>query len=85
MTQGQSALKNALTFLPSGVVVFRIGAHHSEESTDPTRRTVPAQQGGILGLSNMSRRSASRFTIFALGISPNISSRHHAALTAVSH
>src|SRR6266852_2040729 len=70
-------LKKRLTFLLLALVVFRIGAHIPVPGIDPIRlaELFQSQQGGILGLFNMfSGGALSRFTIFALGIMPYISS-----------
>src|SRR5260221_8126370 len=70
-------LKRRLTFLLLALVVFRIGAHIPVPGIDPIRlaELFQSQQGGILGLFNMfSGGALSRFTIFALGIMPYISS-----------
>src|SRR3989442_11249005 len=70
-------LKKPLLFLLGALVVFRIGAHIPVPGIDPIRlaELFQSQQGGILGLFNMfSGGALSRFTIFALGIMPYISS-----------
>src|SRR5215467_1276347 len=70
-------LKKRLIFLLLALVVFRIGAHIPVPGIDPVRlaELFQSQQGGILGLYNMfSGGALSRFTIFALGIMPYISS-----------
>ena len=70
-------LKKRLLFLLGALVVFRIGAHIPVPGIDPIRlaELFQSQQGGILGLFNMfSGGALSRFTIFALGIMPYISS-----------
>src|SRR5712691_1507354 len=70
-------LKKRLLFLLGALVVFRIGAHIPVPGIDPIRlaELFQSQQGGILGLFNMfSGGALSRFTIFALGITPYISS-----------
>src|SRR5258705_74485 len=70
-------LKKRLTFLLLALVVFRIGAHIPVPGIDPIKlaELFQSQQGGILGLFNMfSGGALSRFTIFALGIMPYISS-----------
>jgi preprotein translocase subunit SecY len=70
-------LKKRLLFLLGALVVFRIGAHIPVPGIDPTElaKLFQSQQGGILGLFNMfSGGALSRFTIFALGIMPYISS-----------
>jgi len=70
-------LKKRLLFLLGALVVFRIGAHIPVPGIDPIKlaELFQSQQGGILGLFNMfSGGALSRFTIFALGIMPYISS-----------
>jgi preprotein translocase subunit SecY len=70
-------LKKRLLFLLGALVVFRIGAHIPVPGIDPVKlaELFQSQQGGILGLFNMfSGGALSRFTIFALGIMPYISS-----------
>jgi len=70
-------LKKRLLFLLGALLVFRIGAHIPVPGIDPTKlaELFQSQQGGILGMFNMfSGGALSRFTIFALGIMPYISS-----------
>src|SRR5487761_2138323 len=70
-------LKKRLFFLLGALVVFRIGAHIPVPGIDPNvlADLFKSQQGGILGMFNMfSGGALSRFTIFALGIMPYISS-----------
>jgi len=70
-------LKKRLLFLLGALVVFRVGAHIPVPGIDPVKlaELFQTQQGGILGLFNMfSGGALSRFTIFALGIMPYISS-----------
>jgi preprotein translocase subunit SecY len=70
-------LKKRLLFLLGALVVFRIGAHIPVPGIDPNvlAELFKSQQGGILGMFNMfSGGALSRFTIFALGIMPYISS-----------
>ena len=70
-------LKKRLLFLLGALVVFRIGAHIPVPGIDPNvlADLFKSQQGGILGMFNMfSGGALSRFTIFALGIMPYISS-----------
>src|SRR5450756_140230 len=70
-------LKKRLLFLLGALVVFRIGAHIPVPGIDPNvlAELFQSQQGGILGMFNMfSGGALSRFTIFALGIMPYISS-----------
>src|SRR5205809_2283818 len=69
-------LKRRLLFLLGALVVFRIGAHIPVPGIDPNVLAgfFKDQQGGILGMFNMSSGGAlRRFTIFALGIMPYIS------------
>jgi preprotein translocase subunit SecY len=70
-------LKRRLFFLLGALVVFRIGAHIPVPGIDPgvLAELFRSQQGGILGMLNMfSGGALSRFSIFALGIMPYISS-----------
>lgn len=66
-----------LSFLLGALIVYRIGAHIPVPGIDPNRlaELFQSQQGGILGVFNLfSGGALSRFTIFALGIMPYISS-----------
>jgi preprotein translocase subunit SecY len=66
-----------LWFLLGALFVYRIGAHIPVPGIDPTElaKLFEGQQGGILGIFNLfSGGALSRFTIFALGIMPYISS-----------
>jgi preprotein translocase subunit SecY len=66
-----------LWFLLGALLVYRIGAHIPVPGIDPIRlaELFQSQQGGILGVFNLfSGGALSRFTIFALGIMPYISS-----------
>ncbi|MDP2751560.1 MAG: preprotein translocase subunit SecY, partial [Rhodocyclaceae bacterium] len=66
-----------LWFLLGALLVFRMGAHIPVPGIDPARLSelFQSQQGGILGVFNLfSGGALSRFTIFALGIMPYISS-----------
>lgn len=66
-----------LGFLLGALVVYRVGAHIPVPGIDPGRlaELFQSQQGGILGVFNLfSGGALSRFTIFALGIMPYISS-----------
>jgi preprotein translocase subunit SecY len=66
-----------LWFLLGALLVFRVGAHIPVPGIDPARlaELFQGQQGGILGIFNLfSGGALSRFTIFALGIMPYISS-----------
>jgi preprotein translocase subunit SecY len=70
-------LKARLWFLLGALVVYRIGAHIPVPGIDPAalEHLFKSQQGGILGMFNMfSGGALSRFTVFALGIMPYISS-----------
>jgi len=70
-------LKRRLVFLVLALVVYRIGAHIPVPGIDPTQlaELFKQNQGGMLGMFNMfSGGALSRFTIFALGIMPYISS-----------
>ncbi|MBL8492319.1 MAG: preprotein translocase subunit SecY [Rhodocyclaceae bacterium] len=66
-----------LWFLLGALVVYRVGAHIPVPGIDPVKlaELFQSQQGGILGVFNLfSGGALSRFTIFALGIMPYISS-----------
>jgi len=66
-----------LWFLLGALVVYRIGAHIPVPGIDPVAlaQLFEGQKGGILGVFNLfSGGALSRFTIFALGIMPYISS-----------
>ncbi|MDP2793598.1 MAG: preprotein translocase subunit SecY [Sulfurisoma sp.] len=66
-----------LWFLLGAIVVYRIGAHIPVPGIDPAKlaELFQGQQGGILGVFNLfSGGALSRFTLFALGIMPYISS-----------
>ena len=70
-------LKQRLLFLLGALIVYRIGAHIPVPGIDPValESLFRSQQGGILGMFNMfSGGALSRFTVFALGIMPYISS-----------
>ena len=70
-------LGRRLWFLLGALVVYRIGAHIPVPGIDPVvlADLFKSQKGGILGMFNMfSGGALSRFTIFALGIMPYISS-----------
>ena len=70
-------LSSRLWFLLGALVVYRIGAHIPVPGIDPVvlADLFKSQKGGILGMFNMfSGGALSRFTIFALGIMPYISS-----------
>jgi preprotein translocase subunit SecY len=66
-----------LWFLLGALVVYRIGTHIPVPGIDPVKlaELFQGQQGGILGVFNLfSGGALSRFTLFALGIMPYISS-----------
>ena len=70
-------LGSRLWFLLGALVVYRIGAHIPVPGIDPVvlADLFKSQKNGILGMFNMfSGGALSRFTIFALGIMPYISS-----------
>ncbi|HUW37022.1 MAG TPA: preprotein translocase subunit SecY [Rhodocyclaceae bacterium] len=76
-----------LWFLVGALVVYRIGAHIPVPGIDPVRlaELFSSQQGGILGVFNLfSGGALSRFTIFALGIMPYISSSIIMQLMAIA-
>lgn len=70
-------LGSRLWFLLGALVVYRVGAHIPVPGIDPVvlADLFKSQKNGILGMFNMfSGGALSRFTIFALGIMPYISS-----------
>jgi len=70
-------LKRRFIFLVLALVVYRIGAHIPVPGIDPTELAKAFNQNkeGLLGMFNMfSGGALARFTIFALGIMPYISS-----------
>ena len=70
-------LKKRLLFLLGALIVYRIGTYIPVPGIDPAHLTdlFRSQQGGILGMFNVfSGGALLRFTIFALGILPYISS-----------
>jgi preprotein translocase subunit SecY len=70
-------LKQRLLFLVLALVVYRVGAHIPVPGIDPDqlRQLFESKGTGILGLFNLfSGGALSRFTVFALGIMPYISS-----------
>ena len=76
-----------LWFLLGALFVYRIGAHIPVPGIDPVRlaELFSSQQGGILGVFNLfSGGALSRFTIFALGIMPYISSSIIMQLLAIA-
>lgn len=69
-------LKRRLVFLLLALIVYRIGAHIPVPGINPDQlqQFFKGQEGGFLGMMNMfSGGALSRFTIFALGITPYIS------------
>lgn len=69
-------LRRRLVFLLLALVVYRVGAHIPVPGIDPAQlqQFFKGQEGGILSLFNMfSGGALSRFTVFALGITPYIS------------
>ncbi len=79
-------LKRRLWFLVGALIVYRIGAHIPVPGIDPMvlEQLFKSQQGGILGMFNMfSGGALKRFTVFALGIMPYISSSIILQLLAV--
>jgi preprotein translocase subunit SecY len=69
-------LRRRLVFLLLALLVYRIGAHIPVPGIDPAQlqQFFKGQEGGILSLFNMfSGGALSRFTVFALGITPYIS------------
>ncbi|MCV2366180.1 preprotein translocase subunit SecY [Paucibacter sp. DJ1R-11] len=69
-------LRRRLVFLLLALVVYRIGGHIPVPGIDPAQlqQFFKGQEGGILSLFNMfSGGALSRFTVFALGITPYIS------------
>ncbi len=79
-------LKQRLWFLVGALIVYRIGAHIPVPGIDPMvlEQLFKSQQGGILGMFNMfSGGALERFTVFALGIMPYISSSIILQLLAV--
>ncbi|MDR2365482.1 MAG: preprotein translocase subunit SecY [Zoogloeaceae bacterium] len=72
-----SDLRRRLLFLLGAMVVYRIGTHIPVPGINPAVLSdlFRSQQGGILGMLDMfSGGAIQRFTIFALGIMPYISS-----------
>lgn len=70
-------LKSRLFFVLGALVVYRLGAHIPVPGIDPVvlAELFKSQSNGILGMFNMfSGGALSRFTVFALGIMPYISS-----------
>ncbi len=72
-----SDLKNRIWFLLGALIVYRIGAHIPVPGIDPIQlaKLFKSSQTGLLDMVNMfSGGALSRFTIFALGLMPYISS-----------
>lgn len=72
-----SELKSRLFFVIGALVVYRLGAHIPVPgiNADVLAKLFESQSNGILGMFNMfSGGALSRFTVFALGIMPYISS-----------
>ncbi|WP_297477234.1 preprotein translocase subunit SecY [Ferrovum sp.] len=70
-------LKRRLWFVVGALVVYRLGAHIPVPGINPDElsKLFSTQKSGILGMVNMfSGGALSRFTVFALGIMPYISS-----------
>lgn len=69
-------LKSRLWFVLGALIVYRLGAHIPVPGIDPStlKQFFDSQSGGIFGMFNMfSGGALSRFTVFALGITPYIS------------
>lgn len=88
LTKGKYGdLSSRLWFLLGAMVVYRIGAHIPVPGIDPVvlADLFKKQTNGILGMFNMfSGGALSRFTIFALGIMPYISSSIIMQLAAIA-
>ncbi len=70
-------LKRRLIFLVLALIVFRIGTHIPVPGIDPVElsKLFDTQGGGVFAMFNMfSGGALSRFSVFALGIMPYISS-----------
>lgn len=70
-------LKRRIWFLIGALIIFRIGAHIPVPGIDPIQlaKLFKSSQTGLLDMVNMfSGGALSRFTIFALGLMPYISS-----------
>ena len=70
-------LKRRIWFLIGALIIFRIGAHIPVPGIDPIAlaKLFKSSQTGLLDMVNMfSGGALSRFTIFALGLMPYISS-----------
>lgn len=70
-------LKRRLLFLIGALIVYRIGAHIPVPGVDPVAlaKSFESVNNGLLGMFNMfSGGALSRFTVFAIGIMPYISS-----------
>ncbi len=69
-------LKRRLMFLLGALIVYRVGAHIPVPGVNPDAlaKLFEGQRGGLLDMFNMfSGGALSRFTVFALGITPYIS------------
>ncbi len=74
---GFQELKTRLVFLAMALFIHRLGSHIPVPGIDPSKiaQILSNNNGGILGLFNLfSGGALSRFSIFALGIMPYISS-----------
>ena len=74
---GLGELKRRLFFVFLGILIFRIGAHIPVPGIDPHKLAdlFSKHNNGLLGLFNMfSGGALRRFTVFALGVMPYISS-----------
>ena len=72
-----SDLKKRLLFVLGAMIIFRLGAHIPVPGIDPIKlkEVFDTQGAGLLGMFNMfSGGALSRFSVFALGIMPYISS-----------
>jgi preprotein translocase subunit SecY len=70
-------LRRRVMFLLLALVVYRIGGHIPVPGVNPDElaKMIQSQQGGLMGMFNMfSGGSLSRASVFALGITPYISS-----------
>src|ERR1700730_3485678 len=76
-SSGFADLKQRLLFVLLAIIVFRIGSYIPVPGLNPVRlqELFNAQQNNIIGLFNMfSGGALMRFSLFALGIMPYISS-----------
>ncbi|MFO7820100.1 MAG: preprotein translocase subunit SecY [Halanaerobacter sp.] len=66
-------LRNKILFVLAMIAVYRVGAHIPVPGIDPSKLQQFFQGSGVLGFLNMfSGGALSRFTIFAMSISPYI-------------